>query len=295
MNGIPIATLELKNAMTGQTVEDARRQYKQDRDPRETIFEFKKRTLVHFAVDTDAVLMTTRPAGSVTHFLPFNKGDGGGRVTLPIRKAGATALPTSGKRCSPGTACSICFARFLHLQVDEKRDDQGRKVKTEQMVFPRYHQLQAVRLLVESARTEGPGHNHLVEHSAGSGKSNTIAWLTHRIASLHDESNRRVFDSVIVVTDRVVLDQQLQDNIYQFEHARRGAEDRRELAPARRGARERRADHHHDAAEVPFVSRQLLKMAEERGKPAQGRSRPGAARSSSTRRTAPRAARQRRT
>src|SRR5690606_26255715 len=92
-------------------------------------------------------------------------------------------------------------ARFIHLQLDEKRDDQGRKVKKETMIFPRYHQLQAVRHLVASARTEGVGHNYLVEHSAGSGKSNTIAWLTHRLSSLHDEKDERVFHSVIVVTD----------------------------------------------------------------------------------------------
>jgi type I restriction enzyme R subunit len=112
------------------------------------------------------------------------------------------------------------LARFIHLQIDEKRDDQGRKVQVETMIFPRYHQLHTVRLLVDLARREGVGHNYLVEHSAGSGKSNTIGWLTHRLASLHDAANERVFDSVVVVTDRVVLDQQLQDTIYQFEHKR---------------------------------------------------------------------------
>ncbi|MBM4343410.1 MAG: DEAD/DEAH box helicase family protein [Deltaproteobacteria bacterium] len=266
VNGIPIATLELKNAMTGQTVENARRQYKLDRDPRETIFEFKKRTLVHFAVDTDTVLMTTRLAGSATHFLPFNKGDDGG--------AGNPADP-QGRRYRTAylweevldrESLLDLLARFLHLQVDEKRDDQGRKVKTEQMVFPRYHQLQAVRFLVQSARAEGPGNNYLVEHSAGSGKSNTIAWLTHRLASLHDEGNRRVFDSVIVVTDRVVLDQQLQDNIYQFEHKRgvvqRIDESSRQLAEALQSAVPIIIT---TLQKFPFVSRQLLKMAEERG------------------------------
>lgn len=271
VNGIPIATLELKNAMTGQTVEDARRQYKQDRDPRETIFEFKKRTLVHFAVDTDAVLMTTRLAGSATHFLPFNKGNGGGAGNPADPQGRSYRTAYLWEEVLARDSLLDLLARFLHLQVDEKRDDQGRKVKTEQMVFPRYHQLQAVRFLVDSARSEGPGHNYLVEHSAGSGKSNTIAWLTHRLASLHDESSRRVFDSVIVVTDRVVLDQQLQDNIYQFEH-KRGVvqkidESSRQLAEALEGA-------------VPiiittlqkfaFVSRQLLKMAEERGEASTG-------------------------
>ncbi len=266
VNGIPVVTLELKNAMTGQTVEDARRQYKQDRDQRETIFEFKKRTLVHFAVDTDAVLMTTRLAGTATHFLPFNQGDAGGAGNPPDPKGRNYRTAYLWEEVLERDSLLDLLARFLHLQVDEKRDDQGRKVKTEQMVFPRYHQLQAVRQLVESARAEGPGHNSLVEHSAGSGKSNTIAWLTHRLASLHDENNQRVFDSVIVVTDRVVLDQQLQDNIYQFEH-KRGVvqkidESSRQLAEALESAVPVIIT---TLQKFPFVSRQLLKMAEERG------------------------------
>jgi type I restriction enzyme R subunit len=266
VNGIPVATLELKNAMTGQTAEDARRQYKQDRDPREPMFEFKKRTLVHFAVDTDKVLMATRLAGNATHFLPFNKGDGGGAGN-PIDPQGRTYRTAYlWEEVLARDSLLDLLARFLHLQVDEKRDNEGRKVKTEQMVFPRYHQLQAVRLLVEAARTEGPGHNYLVEHSAGSGKSNTIAWLTHRLASLHDESNKRIFDSVIVVTDRVVLDQQLQDNIYQFEH-KRGVvqkidESSRQLAEALESAVPIIIT---TLQKFPFVSRQLLKMAKERG------------------------------
>jgi type I restriction enzyme R subunit len=271
VNGIPIATLELKNAMTGQTLENARRQYKQDRDPRETVFEFKKRTLVHFAVDTDAVLMTTRLAGTATHFLPFDKGDdgGAGNPVDPHGRSYRTAY--LWEEVLARDSFLDLLARFLHLQIEEKRDDQGRKVKTESMIFPRYHQLQAVRLLVESARTEGPGHNYLVEHSAGSGKSNTIAWLTHRLASLHDQSNQRVFDSVVVVTDRVVLDQQLQDNIYQFEH-KRGVVQKidahsRQLAEALESAVPIIIT---TLQKFPFVSRQLLKMAEERGEAGSG-------------------------
>jgi type I restriction enzyme R subunit len=271
VNGIPVATLELKNAMTGQTVEDARRQYKQDRDPREKIFEFKKRTLVHFAVDTDSVLMTTRLAGSATHFLPFNQGDegGAGNPADPRGRSYRTAYLWE-EVLERGSLLDL-LARFVHLQVDEKRDDQGRKVKTEQMIFPRYHQLDAVRLLVASARAQGPGHNYLIEHSAGSGKSNTIAWLTHRLASLHDEGNQRVFDSVIVVTDRVVLDQQLQDTIYQFEH-KRGVvqkidESSRQLAEALESAVPIIIT---TLQKFPFVSRRLLEMAEERGEAGAG-------------------------
>src|ERR1041385_2692487 len=266
VNGIPIATRELKNAMTGQTLEDARQQYKRDRDPREIIFDFKKRTLVHFAVDTDAVLMTTRLAGTATHFLPFNKGDGGGAGNPADPQGRSYRTAYLWEEVLARDSFLDLLARFLHLQIEEKRDDQGRQVKTEAMIFPRYRQLEAVRSLVESARIEGPGHNYLVEHSAGSGKSNTIAWLTHRLASLHDESNRRVFDSVVVVTDRVVLDQQLQDTIYQFEH-KRGVvqkidESSRQLAEALESAVPIIIT---TLQKFPFVSRQLLKMAEERG------------------------------
>jgi len=207
LNGIPIATVELKNPLTGQTVEDAIGQYRRDRDPREPIFEFKRRTLVHFAVDTECVCMTTRLAGDATHFLPFDKGCNGG-----------AGNPHDGRAYRTAYLWEEVLARFVHLQTEEKRDDHGRKVKAEAMIFPRYHQLDAVRLLVQKARYEGVGNNYLIEHSAGSGKSNTIGWLAHRLASLHDAANERVFDSVIVVTDRVVLDQQLQDTIYQFEH-----------------------------------------------------------------------------
>ncbi len=266
LNGIPTATLELKNPLTGQSAEDARRQYKQDRDPREPIFEFKRRTLVHFAVDTDSVLMTTRLAGTATHFLPFNKGRDGaaGNPSDPAGRTYRTAY--LWEEVLRRDSLLDILARFIHLQIDERRDEQGRKVKTETMIFPRYHQLEAVRTLVDAARNEGVGHNHLVEHSAGSGKSNTIGWLTHRLASLHDAANERVFDSVIVVTDRVVLDQQLQDTIYQFEH-KRGVVQRidassRQLAEALESAVPIIIT---TMQKFPFVSRQLLKMAEDRG------------------------------
>lgn len=271
VNGVPVVTLELKNPMTGQTVADARRQYQQDRDPRETLFEFRKRTLVHFAVDTESALMTTRLAGAATHFLPFNRGDGGGsgNPVDPLGRSYRTAY--LWEEVLSRDSLLDLLARFLHLQVDERRDEQGRRVKVEQLVFPRYHQLQAVRSLVESARNEGPGYNYLIEHSAGSGKSNTIAWLTHRLASLHDAQNRRVFDSVIVVTDRVVLDQQLQDNIYQFEH-KRGVvqkidESSRQLAEALESAVPIIIT---TLQKFPFVARQLDKLAVERGGPTGG-------------------------
>lgn len=218
VNGIPLVTIELKNPLTGQTVEHAIRQYRKDRDPREPIFEFKRRTLVHFAVDTESVFMTTRLAGPSTYFLPFNKGcDGGaGNPVDPLGRGYRTAY--LWEEVLQKESLLDILARFIHLQQDEKRDDKGRKVKKETMIFPRFHQLDAVRFLESAARNDGVGHNYLVEHSAGSGKSNTIGWLTHRLASLHNDANERVFDTVIVVTDRIVLDQQLQDTIYQFEH-----------------------------------------------------------------------------
>jgi type I restriction enzyme, R subunit len=266
LNGIPVATVELKNPLTGQNVEDARRQYKQDRDPRETIFEFKRRTLVHFAVDTESVLMTTRLAGGATHFLPFNKGCEGGAGNPPDPAGQTYRTGYLWEDVLQRDSLLDLLARFIHLQIEEKRDDQGRKVKVETMIFPRYHQLQAVRMLVGAARSDGVGHNYLVEHSAGSGKSNTIGWLTHRLASLHDTKNERVFDSVIVVTDRIVLDQQLQDTIYQFEHKRgvvqRIDESSRQLAEALENAVPVIIT---TLQKFPFVSRQLLKMAEERG------------------------------
>jgi len=272
LNGIPIATVELKNPLTGQTVDNSIRQYMDDRDPREPIFEFKRRTLVHFAVDTEAVFMTTRLAGKATYFLPFNKGHEGGAGNPPDPAGRTYRTAYLWEEVLQRDSLLDLLARFLHLQIEEKRTDEGRKVKKETMIFPRYHQLQAVRTLVDAARDEGVGHNYLVEHSAGSGKSNTIGWLAHRLSSLHDTQNQRVFDSVIVITDRIVLDQQLQDTIYQFEH-KRGVvqkidESSRQLAEALENAVPIIIT---TLQKFPFVSTQLLKMAEKRGEKHSGR------------------------
>jgi len=180
VNGIPVISVELKNAMTGSGVEDAIRQYRRDRDPREPIFEFKRRILAHFAVDTDAVFMTTRLAGSATYFLPFNKGSDGGAGNPPDPEGRSYRTSYLWQDVLRRDSLLDLLARFIHLQVEEKRDDAGRKVKKETLIFPRYHQLEAVRDLVAKAKAEGPGNNYLIEHSAGSGKSNTIGWLTHR-------------------------------------------------------------------------------------------------------------------
>ncbi len=265
LNGIPLITLELKNPLTGQTAEDAKAQYRQDRDPREPIFDFKRRTLVHFAVDTEAVWMTTRLAGNATAFLPFNRGYNGGAGNPPDPTGRSYRTAYLWEETLQRDSFLDLFARFLHLQIDEKQDDNGRKFKKETLIFPRYHQLQAVRALTQAAQQEGIGHNYLIEHSAGSGKSNTIGWLTHRLASLHTDANQRIFDSVIVITDRRVLDQQLQNTIYQFDH-RQGVvqkidKDAKQLTQALETAVPIIIT---TLQKFPHVTKQLLKLAEER-------------------------------
>lgn len=214
LNGMPIATAELKNPLTSQTVEDAVAQYRR-RDPRHRLFHFKTRALVHFAVDPDLVYMATRLAGRDTVFLPFNRGRNGGAGN-PDHKSGYRTAYLWQEVWQRDSFLDI-VARFLHVEREEFLVD-GRKTTKETIIFPRYHQLQAVRALEASARKSGAGENYLIQHSAGSGKSNSIAWLAHRLASLHDDQDKKVFDSVVVVTDRRVLDKQLQDNIYEFEH-----------------------------------------------------------------------------
>ena len=211
VNGIPVVTAELKNPLTGQTAEHARRQYMTDRDPREPIFQFKRRSLVHFAVDTDSAWMTTRLAGAATRFLPFNRGDRGGAGN-PENLHGYRTAYLWEEVWARDSLLDI-LGRFLHLETTERTVD-GQKVRSEALIFPRYHQLDVVRRLEADARANGAGQNYLVQHSAGSGKSNSIAWVAHRLASLHHADDSKVFDSVVVVTDRRVLDQQLQSTIY---------------------------------------------------------------------------------
>lgn len=226
VNGLPVATIELKNPGTGQDWRNAIRQYREDRDPRAPLFDFKKRALVHFAADPNEIHMTTRLAGEKTHFLPFNRGSHPGEI---ICGAGNPQHP-SGYRTGYFWEEVLQFESFLdilgHFLFLEKREEKiedgrgGHRVVTrETMVFPRFHQLDGVRKLVITARNEGPGHNYLIQHSAGSGKTNSISWLSHRLASLHTAGDAKVFDCVVVITDRQVLDRQLQDAIYQIEHA----------------------------------------------------------------------------
>jgi type I restriction enzyme R subunit len=221
VNGVPTATAELKNPLTGQDVEDAKEQYRRDRDPHDRLL--SRRAVAHFAVDPDLVFLTTRLAGPKTRFLPFNQGSGG-----PALPGGAgNPQPADGyataylwERVWARAAWMDLLARFVHAAPAEGGAKRAAKAKPPQreIIFPRYHQWDAVLALIAHAREHGAGHNYLVAHSAGSGKSNTIAWLAHRLMSLHTADNHKVFSKVIVITDRVVLDKQLQDTIFQFDH-----------------------------------------------------------------------------
>lgn len=215
LNGIPVATAELKNQFTGQNVTHAIRQYEETRDVRELLFEFKKRSLVHFAVDQDEVFMCTKLDGKKTFWLPFNKGNNNGKGN-PHNPNGYRTAYLWEHILTKNSWLEI-IKNFIHLQRDEYFMD-GKTYAKEILIFPRYHQLDAVRKLTIDALHHGAGKNYLIQHSAGSGKSNSIAWLAYRLSSLHNIADKRVFDSVIVITDRRVLDKQLQDTIYQFEH-----------------------------------------------------------------------------
>ena len=208
VNGIPVFAFELKNQFTGQSVENAKRQWKQDRDPREICFQFNKRILAFFCVDLSEAWMTTRLAGDKTYFLPFNQGSkGAGNDGGAGNPPNPDGYPTDylWKRVFPADSMMDIIQKFISLQ--------GNK-----LIFPRYHQLDVVRKLIAHVKKNGAGHNYLIQHSAGSGKSNSIAWTAYRLASLHDSENKAVFSSVIVVTDRTVLDAQLQATISGFDH-----------------------------------------------------------------------------
>jgi type I restriction enzyme R subunit len=221
VNGLPVATLELKNPMsaTRWNVENAKYQYRFERDPKELLFAFKQRCLVHFAVDTELVFMTTKLEGKDTFFLPFNLGQNFGAGNPPGDGDVRTAY--LWRQVLTRDSLMDILARFIHLDVEENTvvTEKGiKRHRKESMIFPRFHQLDSVRALTDHAQVHGSGHNYLIQHSAGSGKSNSIAWLAHRLSSLHDANDEKIFHSVVVITDRRVLDQQLQDTIFQFEH-----------------------------------------------------------------------------
>jgi len=216
VNGLPVATAELKTDNT-QSIDDAIAQYRHARDPKgEPLLGFANRCLVHFAVSTDEVAMTTRLAGNATHFLPFNKGNDGGAGN-PVNAAGA-ASAYLWEDVLQRDAWLHIIGKLLHLEKRTQTDPiTGELTTSTSLLFPRYHQWELVTELLDTVREEGPGHRYLVQHSAGSGKTNSIAWLAHGLSSLHDDANAKVFDTVIVVTDRTVLDDQLQKAIKQIE------------------------------------------------------------------------------
>lgn len=218
LNGLPVFTVELKNQLTGQTVKDAIQQYKTDRDPKEKLLAFK-RCLTHFAVDTEQVFMVTELKGLATRFLPFNKGNknSSGNPTVP----GKYKTHYLWEDVWAKDSVLDLVGNFINMQVEEKEDiATGKKKRLEKLLFPRYHQLDTVRRIIDDARTNGAGRNYLIQHSAGSGKSNTIAWSAHRLSELHNEENKKVFDSIIVITDRRVLDRQLSETVESFSQVR---------------------------------------------------------------------------
>ncbi|NLU29853.1 MAG: type I restriction endonuclease subunit R [Bacteroidales bacterium] len=218
LNGLPIITCELKNPLSGQTVHNGIRQYQNDREPKEKIFSFA-RCMVHFAADTEMVFMTTQLNGKKTFFLPFNKGLNDGKPVAPFG-AGNPINPNGLKthyfweEILTKHALANIIDKFA--QVTEETDEETKKVKRF-MIFPRYHQLTAVRQILAHAKTNGVGNKYLIQHSAGSGKSKSIAWLAHQLHGLFDTTGENhLFDSVIVITDRIVLDKQLSEDIKQF-------------------------------------------------------------------------------
>lgn len=208
LNGLPVFTAELKNNFSGQNAQHAMRQYRADRDPKAPLFKFG-RCPAHFAVDPDLVYVTTHLRGEATFFLPFNKGKYGGAGNPPAHDNFATGY--LWEEVWATDSLLNLLEQFIYIT-----DKDGKK----EMIFPRYHQLDAVRRLIADAREKGAGQHYLIQHSAGSGKSYSIAWLAHQLANLHSARDEKVFDTVVVITDRRVLDRQLQAAIRQFEQTR---------------------------------------------------------------------------
>jgi len=225
VNGLPVVTLEMKNLLTGSTFKHAERQYRSDRSPAgEPLLSFKRGALVHFALDEDNVSMTTRLQNGKTRFLPFNRGRDGGAGNSDIegefRVAYLYADQPEGKAVFSREVLLDIIGRFVHLDRQETPRPDGTAEVREALIFPRFQQLDAVRKMMTHARNFGPGRNYLIQHSAGSGKSNTIGWTAHQAINLHDDADKPVFDSAIIVTDRIVLDRQLQNTVSQFEQTK---------------------------------------------------------------------------
>ena len=224
LNGIPIIALELKNQLTGQTVDNGKSQFIENRNPREKCFNFNTRFLVYFALDHYEVEMTTELRGRDTFFLPFNQGSNGagnvGGRGNPANPDGYASSYLWEKVLKKDTLLDI-IQRFMHLEEKtETKVVKGKEVKKtkRRLIFPRYHQLDVVKKLIEEVRLKGTGEDYLIQHSAGSGKSNSIAWLAYGLSNLHDKDDEPIFTSVIIVSDRRVLDSQLQETIMSFDH-----------------------------------------------------------------------------
>lgn len=230
LNGIPVVALELKNQLTGQSIENSRTQWCQDRDPQELLFHFNTRILAYFGVDLYEAIMATELKKEKTYFMPFNQGSGGagnvGGAGNPESEDGDYVTSYLWKRVLNREMLLSILQRYISLQEEEKikivRDRHGKiremKETSVKIIFPRYHQLDVVEKLVSDTEDKGSGHDYLIQHSAGSGKSNSIAWLTYRLASLHDAAQKHIFDAVFVITDRRVLNSQLQSTILGFDH-----------------------------------------------------------------------------
>lgn len=216
LNGLPVLAFELKNEFTGQDVNDAKHQWMYDRSGKDTLFRFKQRVIACFAMDTNEAYMTTKLNGTKTFFLPFNKGNNGGKGNPTVEGKLKTYYVWEDV-LSRDSFLEI-FDKFVYLKVDEEEDDEGNIKNKETLIFPRNHQRDAVQKVLNHAKAFGSGQSYLIQHSAGSGKTNSISWLSHRLATLHNDQNNSVFDGVIVVTDRKVLDKQLQKAVYQLEH-----------------------------------------------------------------------------
>ena len=221
LNGLAIIAFELKCNTAGQSYQDAIYQFRTERSPKTRLFLFKAGTLVNFAMDLEEVYMTTRLAGDATFFLPFNMGNGHGVTAGAGNPAFEDKYSVSYMWEDILTKDTILdlISRFIFVAVNENVDEATGKVKrSESLIFPRYHQLDAIRKLLADVRENRTAQNYLIQHSAGSGKTNTIAWLAHRLTSLHDADNKIIFDNVVIVTDRVVVDRQLQKAIMGMEH-----------------------------------------------------------------------------
>lgn len=221
LNGFAVTAIELKSETSGQNYKHAIRQYRTRRNPKTPLFTWNSGALVCFAMDTDQVYMTTRLQKSSTYFLPFNKGNGEGLdagAGNPPSKDGFPVDYMWNDILSKDTLLDI-ISKFMFMEIDEKVDPiTGKKKKSETIIFPRYHQLDVIRKLIADVKVHNSERNYLIQHSAGSGKTNELAWLSHRLASLHNDENKQIFDTIVICTDRIIVDRQLQAAVQRLEH-----------------------------------------------------------------------------